>query len=102
MYYGPADVTFCHNYIRLPTNQRDEFLNPAVEITLSDFKPRIAQLEFSANLTGVEEATHVRIRVPNGMEYEGEIVPKAAGRGVTSVLFKVQRAEDTSVSNEDQ
>jgi hypothetical protein len=102
MYYGPADVTFCHRYIRLPTNQNDEFSNSSVEVTLSDFKPRIAQLEFPVGLEGVEEATHVRIRVPNGMEYEGEIIPKAAGRGITSILFKIQHVEDTSLPSEER
>lgn len=95
MYCGPADITFMHHYIRLPTDQHDVYFNVGVEITLSEFKPRIAQLEFGADLVGVAEATHVRVRVPNGLEYEGEITPRAAGRGVTSILFKIQRVEDT-------
>ncbi|MCI9874475.1 hypothetical protein [Pseudomonas atacamensis] len=101
MYFGPADVTFLHNYIRLPTNQHDVYAHPGIEINLTDFRPRVAQLEFPAGLEGVEEATHVRVRVPNGMEYEGEITPRAAGRGVTSILFKIQRAVDTSSESDE-
>jgi len=97
MYFGPADVTFMHNYIRLPTNQHDVYTHAGIEINLSDFRPRVAQLEFPAGLAGVEEATHVRVRVPNGMEYEGEITPRAVQRGATSILFKIQRAVDTSI-----
>lgn len=55
MYCGPADVTFMNHYIRMPAYQQDAYFNTGVEITLIEFKPRIAQLEFGANLVGVPE-----------------------------------------------
>jgi hypothetical protein len=93
MYAGPADVTFFHHDRPLPPNQLDVYFNVGVDITFSDFQPCLAQLTFDPSLFGVEDATHVRVRLPTGLEYEGEITPRPTGRGVTTLLFNLERVE---------
>lgn len=98
MYAGPADVTFFHKYLPLPPDRLDVYYNFGVDITLSDFQPQLAQLVFDAGLVGVEDATHVRVRLPDGLEYEGEIKPRPTGPGVMTLLFMVERVETPTVS----
>ena len=95
MYAGPADVTFFHKYRPLPPDQLDVYFNVGVDITFSDFQPPLAQLVFGPDVIGVEDATHVRVRLPNGLEYEGEIKPRPNGPGVMTLLFTLERVENT-------
>ncbi|WP_454863297.1 hypothetical protein [Pseudomonas hormoni] len=95
MYAGPADVTFFHKCRPLPADQLDVYFNFGVDITFSDFQPQLAQLAFGPSLVGVEDATHVRVRLPNGLEYEGEIKPRPIGPGMMTLLFMVERVENT-------
>lgn len=89
MYTGPADVTFFQHSMHLPSDRYIFYFNEGVDITLSVFASRLAQLEFEAGLVGIEGAIRLRVRLPNGREYEGDITPRAATRGVTSLLFKL-------------
>jgi hypothetical protein len=93
MYVGPADVTFFHHYRPLPPGHLDVYFNVGVEITLNDLQPHLAQLVFGPDLLGVEDASHVRVRLPTGLEYEGEITPRPTGRGGTTLLFNPERVE---------
>lgn len=90
MYAGLADVTFFQNSMHLPIDQYIVYFNVGVEITLSEFEPGLVHLEFDAELVGVDGATSVRVRLPNGLEHEGEITPWAATRGATSIMFNLQ------------
>lgn len=95
MYTGPADVAFFHHERPVP-DQLDVYFNVGVDITLSEYQPKIELLTFEAGLVGVVNATHVRVCLPNGLEYEGEIKPRAASGEVTSLFFMVDRLENLS------
>lgn len=96
MYAGPADVTFFHRYQPLPPEQLDVYYYVALEIRLTKLAPDRAQLQLAPGLIGVEDATHVRVRLPDGVEFEGEIHPTPNRSDVTSLLFTLQRVEDLS------
>ncbi|MDB5995337.1 MAG: hypothetical protein JWP42_2473 [Pseudomonas sp.] len=95
MYAGPTDITFFHKYWPLPVDRLDVYFNAGVDITFSHFQPPLAQLTFGMGLVGVEDASHVRVSLPDSLEYEGEINPRPNGPGVMTVLFNVQQVENS-------
>ena len=91
-----ADVAFFHKYQPLPPEQLDVYFHVAIEVCLSDFQPHMAQLVFGSGLLGAENATHVWVRLATGLEYEGEINFRPSGPCVTTLLFKLDRVENTT------
>ncbi len=97
MYIGPADVAFFHKYLPLPPERLDAYFHVAIEIRFRELVPDLVQLEVEPGLIGACGASHVRVRLPDGLEYEGEIKPRPVGPNLASLVFKLERFENTNV-----